>query len=371
MHAPIGLYGVRLLVRVRRCECCDCECSRPDGISSICRDDRIPTHAACRRAITSVVLDARSILSCARQLYCSWDTVNELVLTQARAALPADVHRLDGVTTPGVDGHVWRHTGKEERYVTVIVDLSPRQNGRTARLLDMVKGRSEKAFATWLSGQSDQFRDGIRVVEMDAFAGCRKAAGRVVPRATEALDPFHIVALPGEKVTQARCRLHQETTGGRGTRHDPPHRGRRALWKTAGLRADRQQERVSHLLSIGMNAPLKLMHGVCRKIIGCYKQKDRRRDRGMMAEFIESLNVPGAIMNCPELKTLARTSKRRMKDILAFFDHQYSANGPAEATNGRLEHPRGIASGFRTLSNYTTRSLLHAEGSKTLTHTQM
>ena len=36
------------------------------------------------------------------------------------------------------------------------------------------------------------------------------------------------------------------------------------------------------------------------------------------------------------------------------------SNGPVEAINGRLEHLRGIAQGFRNLDHYILRSLLHS-----------
>ena len=61
-------------------------------------------------------------------------------------------------------------------------------------------------------------------------------------------------------------------------------------------------------------------------------------------------------------RTDARTLKRRLPDVLAYFDHEFSSNGPTEAVNGRLEHLRGIALGFTNLNNYITRSLLHAGG---------
>ncbi|MGF3054440.1 transposase, partial [Microbacterium sp. YY-03] len=38
------------------------------------------------------------------------------------------------------------------------------------------------------------------------------------------------------------------------------------------------------------------------------------------------------------------------------------SNGPTEAINGRLEHLRGSALGFRNLTNYVARSLLEAGG---------
>ena len=37
-----------------------------------------------------------------------------------------------------------------------------------------------------------------------------------------------------------------------------------------------------------------------------------------------------------------------------------ASNGPVEAINGRLEHLRGIALGFRNLNHYILRSLIHS-----------
>ena len=56
---------------------------------------------------------------------------------------------------------------------------------------------------------------------------------------------------------------------------------------------------------------------------------------------------------------LARTLWRRRDDVLAYFDIGAS-NGPVEAINGRLEHLRGIALGFRNLYHYILRCLIHS-----------
>ncbi len=53
-----------------------------------------------------------------------------------------------------------------------------------------------------------------------------------------------------------------------------------------------------------------------------------------------------------ELITLGRTLKKRAADVLAYFDRPGTSNGPTEAINGRLEHLRGSALGFRNLTNY-------------------
>ena len=85
----------------------------------------------------------------AEGLGVSWDTANNAVLAEGRRVLIADPTRFDGVRVLGVDEHVWRHTRKGDKYVTVIIDPAPvRDDTGPARLLDIVEGRSEQAFKT-------------------------------------------------------------------------------------------------------------------------------------------------------------------------------------------------------------------------------
>ncbi len=68
-----------------------------------------------------------------------------------------------------------------------------------------------------------------------------------------------------------------------------------------------------------------------------------------MTKLIASLRhgVPAALS---ELHTLGRTLNTRAADVLAYFDRPGTSNGPTEAINGRLEHLRGSALGFRNLT---------------------
>jgi transposase len=59
-----------------------------------------------------------------------------------------------------------------------------------------------------------------------------------------------------------------------------------------------------------------------------------------------------------EIAPLGRTLWRRCDDVLAFFDH-HASNGPTEAIIGRPEALCRNALGFRNLTNYRLRSLLH------------
>jgi hypothetical protein len=54
--------------------------------------------------------------------------------------------------------------------------------------------------------------------------------------------------------------------------------------------------------------------------------------------------------------------------MLAYFYRPGTSNEPTEAVNGRLEHLRGSALGFRNLTNYIARSLLETGGFRPQLH---
>ena len=78
-----------------------------------------------------------------------------------------------------------------------------------------------------------------------------------------------------------------------------------------------------------------------------------------------SAGVPKALT---EIITLVRTLKKRGADVPAYFDRASTSNGPPEAINGRLEHLRGSALGFRNLTKHIARSLLESGGCRPQLH---
>ena len=96
---------------------------------------------------------------------------------------------------------------------------------------------------------------------------------------------------------------------------------------------------------------------IYQHIIAAHADPNRRPGKATMNKIINSLHrgVPEALI---ELAQLGRTLWRRRHDILAFSDH-HASNGPTEAINGRLEALRRNALGFRNLTHYRIRSLLH------------
>ena len=107
--------------------------------------------------------------------------------------------------------------------------------------------------------------------------------------------------------------------------------------------------------------------GIYQRMISAYREPNKSKGRELMVKLIGSVShsVPAQLI---EVTTLGRTLKRRAADVLAYFDRPGTSNGPTEAINGRLEHVRGSALGFRNLTNYIARSLLESGGFRPRLH---
>jgi transposase len=76
-------------------------------------------------ALEAVVVDQITVTRVAAGLGVSWHTANNSVLAKCRRVLIDDANRFEGVRVIWVHEHVWRHTRRGDRYVTVIIDLTP------------------------------------------------------------------------------------------------------------------------------------------------------------------------------------------------------------------------------------------------------
>jgi len=161
-----------------------------------------------------------------------------------------------------VDEHVWRHTRRGDKYVTVIFDLTGIREGTgPARLLDMVEGRSKQAFKTWLSERLKAWRDAVEVVAMDGFTGFKTAPTEELPDAVAVMDPFHLVRLAGDALDRCRRRVQQTLHGYRGRKDDPLNRARRTLHTGADPLTDKQCQRLKTLFESDDHAQVEATWG--------------------------------------------------------------------------------------------------------------
>ncbi len=367
-HEPFGWRPTTLLVTVRRYRCAGCGHVWRQDTSKATEPRSKLSRTAVRWALSGIVVAHLTVARVAEGLAVSWNTANDAVLAEGKRVLIDDPTRFDGVRVLGVDEHAWRHTRKGDKYVTVIIDLTPIRDGTgPARLLDMVEGRSKQAFKTWLAARPKAWRTQVEVVAMDGFTGFKTAATEELPDATAVMDPFHVVRLAGDALDTCRRRVQQELHGHRGRAQDPLYRARRTLHTGADLLTPRQQARLDAVFTGDDHVQVEATWAVYQQLIAAYREPDRTTGRARMTKLITSIStgVPGVLR---EVTILGRTLQKRAADILAYFDRPGTSNGPTEAINGRLEHLRGSALGFRNLTHYIARSLLETGGFRPRLH---
>ncbi len=361
-HEPLGWRPTTLEIAVRRYRCRECAGVWRQDTTAAAEPRAKLSRGGLRWALMGIVVQHLTVARVAEGLGVAWDTANNAVLAEGKRVLIEKEGRFEGVKVIGVDEHVWRHTRRGDKYVTVIIDLTPvRDDIGPARLLDMVEGRSKAAFKTWLAERDDVWREGIEVVAMDGFSGFKTAAAEEVPDAVAVMDPFHVVRLAGDALDRCRRRVQLAIHGHRGFKDDPLYKSRRTLQTGADLLTDKQCDRLRALFTDDAHVEVEATWGIYQRMIGAYRHPDRRRGRELMANLINDISA-GVPKTLTELITLGRTLTKRAEDVLAYFDRPGTSNGPTEALNGRLEHLRGSALGFRNLTNYIARSLLETGG---------
>lgn len=185
----------------------------------------------------------------------------------------------------------WRHTRKGDKYVMVVIDLTPvRDQTGPARLLDMVEGRSKQVFAAWLDARPQAWRDQVEIVAMDGFTGFKTAAVEKLPDAVEVMDPFHVVQLAGDALDRCRQRVQQETLGHRGRAGDPLYGARRTLHTGLDLLTDKQKTRLDALFADDDHAAVEATWGVYQNIADAYRNPDRAAGRRTIQHVIVALS---------------------------------------------------------------------------------
>ncbi len=242
---------VELLWRQRLWRCPDPGC--PRGMFS----EQVPSLVPARGSVTTRAIgwaieqlrrEHATISGLGGQLGIAWKTAWRAIRPELER-LAADESRFAGVTSIGVDEHIWHHGDprrKGPKELTGMVDLTRDENGRPhARLLDLVPGRSKKAYADWLTQRGEAFRAGIGVAALDPFGGYKSAIDDELADAVAVLDAFHVVKLGTQAVDEVRRRVQQDTTGHRGRKGDPLYGIQRLLRAGAENLTDKQLNRLA------------------------------------------------------------------------------------------------------------------------------
>ncbi|MGI8722406.1 MAG: ISL3 family transposase [Geodermatophilaceae bacterium] len=360
----------RLVWRKRTWRCREPACparSWTERDENLARPRALLTTRACWWAINQMRREHASVLGLARQLGTTWNTVWRSIRPLLEA-MADDNSRFDGVSDLGVDEHVWHHTstkppdqgGRGPKELTGMVDLTRDQQGRVrARLLDLVPGRSGKAYADWLIDRGEAFRKRVKVATLDPFRGYKNAIDDQLEDAVAVLDAFHVVKLGNDAVDGCRRRVQQDTLGHRGRKGDPLYGIRNLLRAGAEKLTERQWARFDAAIGADdSHLQVWLAWSCSQQLRAAYQHPDPVEGRKIAVTVVETFPT----CPVPEIARLGRTLKQWRQAFLAYFDTGRSSNGGTEAVNGLIELHRRVARGFRNRDNYRLRMLLIGGG---------
>src|SRR5690625_2133857 len=372
IDAPWAGRPVRIRWRKRRWICLEDACEVVSFVEQdpeVCAPRGLLSTRAIRWAIGQLRREGATIQGLARQLGTTWNTL----WSQVRPVLIAaanDSARFEDVQVLGVDEHIWHHRDPRRRgskELTGMVDLT-RGAHPTARLLDLVPGRSGKAYRDWLDERGETFRRGIQIATLDPFQGYKKAIDDQLEDAICVLDAFHIVKLGMAAVDDVRRRIQQETLGHRGRKGEPLYGIRHILRAGRERLTTRQKNRLTSAFAAHPDHVAVVVAYQCAQDLrDVFHQPTPARGRRLAEQLIKKL--PSCPI--PEIARLGETLRRWRTAFLAYFDTHGASNGGTEAVNGIIELGRRIARGFRNFEHYRLRMLLITGGLDASPHTQL
>jgi transposase len=339
--------------RVWRCVEPDCPRQTWTETSEHIRARASLTERARREACRRVGEDGQTVARVAAQYGSGWQAIMNAV-REYGFPLVDDPDRLDGVRQLGVDETAFLAANARHStiFVTGVVDLS----GPTARLLDVVPGRSGKALCDWVSGRDQAWRDHVQVAALDPFRGYATALSTSLPEATRVLDAFHVTRLGFAAVDDVRRRVQQDSLGHRGRKDDPLFTIRRLLRRRADRLTERAWDRILSALAVGdVDQQIALSWIAAQDLRAIYDCSSRYRAEQHLHRWLTHC----AEHDIPELRRLARTIDTWRGELLAYFDTGGVSNGPTEAMNSLIKKIKRIGHGFRNFDNYQLPVLLH------------
>ncbi len=360
---PHGDVRVQVAWRQRRWRC-------PEACPRGTFAEQVPTLVTARGVLTGRAVgwvlgqlrrEHTTIAGPARRLGVGWATLWRAVEPELER-LAADPARFADVTSLGVDEHTPgppHHgdvRGRGPKELTGMVDLTRDSRGRVhARLLDLVPGRSTKAYADWLTDRGPAFRAAVEVTALDPFGGYKSAIDAELADATAVLDAFHVVKLATQVVDEVRRRVQQDTTGHRGRKGDPLLGIQTILRAGAQNLNDRQVARLETAIDADeAHEEVDVAWRCAQDLRAAYRTKHTDAGRARAETILASFHT----CPIPEVARLGRTLRRWRDAFLAYVDTDRANSAGTEAVNGIIELRRRLARGDRNRDNYRLRMLL-------------
>ncbi|MDE3107708.1 MAG: ISL3 family transposase, partial [Acidobacteriota bacterium] len=351
---PVYGFPMRLSWKKHRMRCVNEACPKKTwvvGDHRIAAKDCLLTTRAAKWA-TRQVGYGRTVKEVAGELGCDWHTVNDAVTTYGAALLEADRQRVIHTSALGLDEtNFVRLKDQHTSYATTVCDVEHH------RIVDIVPTRRFEVVAGFLEHQHRDWKAGITVGTLDMSDAYAAVYSVILPRATQVVDPFHVVKLANLALDTVRRRVQVQQLGHRGRKDDPLYRARRLLLRGEERLSDGATSRLRHLLDLGdPTAEVAIAYRVKERIRDFYRTYDPDEAAALLEDLMNRCllrTMP------PEIQKFGRTLKKWFDKIVNFHFTRLS-NGPTESINNLIKRIKRIGFGFRNFENYRIRALLYA-----------
>jgi transposase len=356
-YVDLPVYGVpmHLAWKKHRMRCVDARCPTKSwtvGDHRIAAKNCLLTTRAAKWA-TVQVGGGRTVSEVAAELACDWHTVNDAVVTYGEALLEADRKRLNQTSAIGLDETSFVREGekKQTSFATTVADVANHQ------IIDILPTREYVDVAAWINKQPAAWKERIRFGALDMSATYAAVYSVTLPKASQVVDPFHLIALANRALDAVRRRVQNEQLGHRGRKDDPLYRARRVLLRGEERLDEKAAARLASLLELGdPDGEVAIAYRIKERLRDFYATFDPTEARAMLEE-LQRHCVKRAMP--PEIKRLGRTI-RQWFDKIANFHIARVSNGPTESLNNLIKRIKRIGFGFRNFKNYRIRALLYA-----------
>jgi transposase len=352
---PFGGVAMTLRWKKHRMSCPNDACSMK---SFTLGDHRIAakgcmltTRAA--KWVTKEIGSGQTITHLAKELNCSWDSVNAAMRIYGAALLAADTKRLRETTAIGLDETLFLRKGpyKHKSWSTTVCDVVNHQ------LIDVLPTRDFTQVAGWLHRQPHHVKDRLAYGCLDMSRVYNAVFKVVTPKATRVIDRFHVMRHAIAAVDQVRRRVQQQHEGHRGRAGDPLYKARKLLVIKATASDPELQSRLEGLLALGdPEGEVAFAYGVKEAVARFYETVDAEEAKDLLRDIIDQGSKKSSP---PEVRTLARTLRNWFDAIAAWHEARVS-NGPTEGMNNLLKRVKRVAFGFTNFENFRIRALLYA-----------
>lgn len=311
----------------------------------------LTTRAA--KWVVKEIASGQTVSHLARELRCSWDSVNTAMRIYGAALLAADTKRLKATTAIGLDETLFVRSGpyKHKAWSTTVCDVVNHQ------LIDVLPTREFTHVARWLDAQPHHVKDRLAYGCLDMSRTYNAVFRVVTPKATRVIDRFHVMRHAIAAVDEVRRRVQREHEGHRGRSSDPLYKARKLLVIKQTASDPALASRLEGLLALGdPNGEVAFAYGVKEAVARFYALDDAEEAADLLRDVIDQGSKRSSP---PEVRRLARTLRNWFDSIVAWHGARVS-NGPTEGMNNLLKRVKRVAFGFTNFENFRIRALLYA-----------